>query len=42
MVEQDAQLLLGRRLLIVEDDYMIAVDLARELEGLARISHSIH
>jgi ActR/RegA family two-component response regulator len=32
MAEQEAAVLLGRRLLIVEDDYMIAIDLARELE----------
>ena len=32
MAEQEAAILLGRRLLIVEDDYMIAIDLARELE----------
>ena len=32
MADQEATVLLGRRLLIVEDDYMIAIDLARELE----------
>ena len=32
MAGQEAAVLLGRRLLIVEDDYMIAIDLARELE----------
>jgi len=32
MADQEAAVLEGRRLLIVEDDYMIAIDLAQELE----------